>query len=414
MGGYQAGFFDDGLRANDEKEESLVQRLLEEDKDATTATDIVTEKNDKELGDDTGDVPNIQKQGFFQGVLGNLPGALGVLISKDPGKALQQVLESRQAYIVEQERRAEREKVAAETKEYRGKILKFEEGKERRAAEQFKEELSYKRESDQRKLDFEEMKFKAEHGVSVDVLELRQAELGVKIDQFYQSEANAKARAEFTAGAAMDREVVRGTNQIGYVTASSNLRTAAEKEMLDLQTKRTMMYAGATTTQAGGIVSKLRAGVDLDTEERAIFDKAMTMNFDDDSGLKAMYSIGEFIAKEHGKVRVDYTGQPVEPTPVGEILTHVTDGMNMWMEAVGSAQRFVSTETPEEKVTRTQERTLNIFRLHYIELMKTDPEQAEVDLQQAVIDGHITQQMADALRGFSVGQGERPDAKKKL
>jgi len=401
MGSYGVDWLSTEPRTEDEKkEESMVQRLLSDDEeDAPTVGSIMTGKTEKELGDDTGDVPNIQKQGFFQGMLGNLPGALGVLISKDPGKALQQVLESRQNYIVEQERRAEREKERAETKEYRGKVLGFEKEKQARKEEEFDTTQTFEEFASKRAHELAVLTQKDAQGMSVDLLDLQNRQLSVKVITFIKSEANANARAKFTAGAAMEREIVRGTNQIGYATTMSNLKTNADRETLARQMQRTMMFAGASVTQAKGIESKLRAGVDLDSEERAIYDKSMTMNFDEDSGQKALYSLAQFIAEEHMKIRTDPMGKALPGRSMDEIGQLITNGTNEFADAMGIPRLFVSSETPQEGVARLQVNAEQQLRLHYEELKKTDPEQANTDLTQGVLDGYITQEQADTMRG---------------
>ena len=390
-----------------QEEQSIVQRLLKEDKPKTAAemaADAVPDKEGKE-GEKGDAVPWIQKSGWVQRLLQGLPDALAVAASNRPGEALANIIQRRQAYLIEQQRQQAQAEERKETKEYRektlgieGRRLEIEENKVKQSGEQFDKTLTFQQEKEANDQALALMNYDLAASKQIDEKAYREATIKQGYLQMLSSSANQKWIAEYTANAAMERERVRGANQIGFLNAQNNLRTAAEREGLKRGTQRTMMYAGATVTQANEITEKMLAGVDLSEAEQAIFDNSMAMEFNGDSTQKTMSTLYSSIVKELYKPKYDYLGKQLPFPDEKEVLEVLKGASSAMGAAMGGRTSLTSGANPAQVIGQQQGSSFDRLRESWDELLQSDPTTALEVLEKGVEAGDWTQEQADSLK----------------
>lgn len=385
-------------------ERSLVQQLINKGDEDMTAQEIIASQTDEKLGDDSGDVSNPEKQGFFQALLQALPGALGAAVARDPGQALIQVLQMRQNEEIQKERMKEerRQNEIRKNLEERGLVLRE---REASATERLAD----------RRLDFDQhtqaliderdrLRIEAQDKKTANDFLLANRELDVKVALALSNEANQMAITKANMAGNMAIARFRAVANANLQTNLQNMRSQADKEAWMRDSIRTLTWAGAgdpnAVLNAQNITNKMvTQGMDaLTDEESMIVERAKNMNFNHDATRRALSDVAQAAAAAAMKPRYKYDdlGQQVslpDRTPE-EVQQFVKTQVEAYWNGMGVTDTFWMGENAETNLNMKYQSNFEKTKAYISEL---DPAEAWNMVQWSVQSGWITQEQANSL-----------------
>jgi hypothetical protein len=400
---------------DDEEGESKVQKIIksigpEEEKSfSATVEDIVAEETSAKLDEKADDVQNVEKQGFFNKMLKNLPGAVGVLIAKDPGKALIQVLQSRTDYLVEQERQDMRTEEQKRLDAREEKRLALEEKKlkeqERHAkqTETFNDMLLDMRE---RVATMEEggRNLRAENELAYRTLDSER-----RLLEGLSGQANRRTIAQMQIEGSAKVAAFNASATANLKTTLANMASDAEREQWARDAKWTLTMAGGGDREEAGrdaenLVNKmLVGGMDSLTEgEMALIESAKAVELDNDAMRKEMMLVGRQAVTAAMKPRWQTDPDTGEQSRLPGLSQAETDqiaaqAVNSFAVSMGVESPVHFGPNPTMTVEEQQAKHLETLK---IAVGGMTPDAAWSSIQDAVTDGYVTQEQADSL-GYS-------------
>jgi hypothetical protein len=393
-----------GITAGQKTVESITDKIVDFKEDATTtAVDIATGEKEEE---ETDDIPEPQKAGFFQNMLKNLPGALGVMVAKDPGQALLQVLRTREQAELEKERQKESRRQAMKREGYTEKQIDQKE----RELDIAEAGQAHEKEMDFKELGFRQqqawvdaqIKFREEEGrmdrTNIDD-ETRRLQLQQDLYKHIDSEANDKWIAELNANASMAQQRFASTANASLQIHLQNMRSSDQKQKWLVDAKYALTLASGDARAAENIAVKMYTmGTEaLTKEEMAVVEKAKTQKLTDDDIRKSIADVGIRAFQEYRKPQRDLLGQELPGKTAEEAAAHANEAINFYAEKLGVQTTSFwaqGQDSAAAKVTTKQSENFEKMKT----LLKNIPtEQHEQWLRKSLDRGLLTEEQAKLL-----------------
>lgn len=344
-------FFQMDPKQSPKESAKLIYNTAGQNESLVTGNDEADAEAAADAGEAKDSVPMGAKQEWLAGLMRGLPSAIAVAISKDPGKALISVMQSRQDYEVEQERRQEREgkeKTRVQEKKESTELEKRRIDEAERAAQaqesfnqiMLKDKLALERE-------LEEGRMERAH----DTIEIRKLETSNRMAIALASDANSMSIAKINTANNLAMTKFQSTLRANTQLEIQRMRDSGEIEKWRRDGALTLTMAGEGDPLAAqngrSIMAKIeKSGQDaLTPEEMQLVERARNLKPQtNDETRKQLLLVAKKATEEGMKTQyvVDAKGDrvPVAGKQGAELVAFVRDGVQAYMASVGVEGAF--------------------------------------------------------------------------